>query len=216
MDRCQKLGLARKLWDYIVLNEPVTQADIILCLGSHDTNVAHRAAEMMKQGIAPFVIITGGHGKVTAGDKKTEAEKFKEIIKLHGFRDWRVFVEDQATNTGENFAFSRRLIQEKGLNVRKIAVLTKPAAERRIKAAFEKQMPDFKGYVTSPKKSFDWYVKEFYESDAEVDRMIALLVGDILKFEDYAKKGFQVPVQVPYEIMQICHCLEIEGGVKPL
>ena len=216
MDRAKILSKARILWNYMVLNEPVKKADIVLCLGSHDTNVAHRAAELIKLDVAPFVIITGGHGKITAGDKQSEAEKFAQIIQLHGFRKWRIFMEEKATNTGENFQFSKELIKEKGLNVKTIAVVTKPCAERRVKAAFEKQMPEFTGFVTSPRKSFDWYVSEYYKTDEEIMQMVGLLIGDIYKFDSYAKKGYQVPVQVPYEIMQICHCLEIEGGVKPL
>lgn len=52
--------LAKKIWDYHHMNQSPEKSDCILVLGSHDTRVAERGAELYLQGFAPTLIFSGG------------------------------------------------------------------------------------------------------------------------------------------------------------
>src|ERR1039457_4298632 len=56
---------ARVLWDYLTDVSAPRVSDFMLVLGSHDTRVAERAAELFNQGLAHWFIASGGYGKGT-------------------------------------------------------------------------------------------------------------------------------------------------------
>ena len=203
MDRTQILNNARILWNFMVIKLPVEPADVILCLGSHDTNVAIRAAELFKQGIAPYIFVSGGKGKITSKTfPSSEAEIFSSIMENAGVPWGKIIRENWSTNIGENLQNSKVIIKDRLPYVKSVCVVTKPPAERRVLAAFEKQMSDFSGYVTSPRLSFNWYVSNFYKTQEEVDEMINMLVSD------------QVKVDVPNKMYQLADTLKQEGYNK--
>lgn len=69
------MGRARRLWDYLRLGVPVQPADCLLVFGGHDPGVARRAADLYAQGIAPFIVATGGPLAVPDGSTaSTEAD----------------------------------------------------------------------------------------------------------------------------------------------
>ncbi|HKL67061.1 MAG TPA: hypothetical protein VJ877_04150, partial [Bacteroidales bacterium] len=69
--------LAGKLWDYHKLNHKLTESDCIMALGSHDLRVAERAVDLYNQGLAPWIVFSGGLGNFTRDNwDKPEAERF--------------------------------------------------------------------------------------------------------------------------------------------
>ena len=74
------LSAARIVWSYHLLNHELKKADCIFVLGSHDTRVAERGAELYLEGWAPLLIFSGGLGRLTDGIwQETEADKFSRI-----------------------------------------------------------------------------------------------------------------------------------------
>src|SRR5256885_8779068 len=72
--------LARTVWDYQHVAHTLKPADLILVLGSHDTRVAERGAELFLEGWAPLLAFAGGLGRLTEGRwDRPEAEIFAEI-----------------------------------------------------------------------------------------------------------------------------------------
>lgn len=51
---------ARQLWGYLCLGIPVEPAECLLVFGGHDIGVAERAAELYRDGKAPFIVVSGG------------------------------------------------------------------------------------------------------------------------------------------------------------
>ena len=49
-------------WSTIIAHEP---SDLILVLGSHDTRVAERGAELFLNNYAPLILFSGGLGNLT-------------------------------------------------------------------------------------------------------------------------------------------------------
>src|SRR5262245_64257467 len=106
-------ALAETIWRYHHLNHRLVPADAILVLCSHDTVVATRGAELYLHGWAPLLIFAGGLGSITRSLwQEPEADQFAQIAVDMGVPKDRVLIENRSTNTGENDAFTRRLLAD--------------------------------------------------------------------------------------------------------
>lgn len=193
----QVIQHAKTIWDYHQMNIPLQKADCILALGSQDTRVAERAAEIYLQGWAPLLIFSGGVGRITKDLwTETEAELFAKIALQKGVPRENMLLENRSANTGENISFTRQLLQEKGLDPTSFILVQKPYMERRAYATFQKQWPGKTVYVTSPQLSFENYPTDQFP----LEQVINIMVGDLQRIRIYAEKGFQVAQHIPEEV----------------
>src|SRR5215203_2213358 len=191
------LSLARIVWNYHLLNHELKTADCIFVLGSHDTRVAERGAELYLSGWAPLLIFSGGLGRLTDGVwKETEADKFSRIALQMGVPKNAILVENKSTNTGENILFTQRLLEKKGLYPDSFIVVQKPYMERRSFATFKKVWPGKDIIVTSPQISFENYPT----TDMPVDKVISIMVGDLQRIKLYAERNFQIAQHIPENV----------------
>jgi uncharacterized SAM-binding protein YcdF (DUF218 family) len=191
------LTLAKKLWNYHQLHHTLEKADCILVLGNLDTRTADRGADIYLQGYAPFIIFSGGLGKLTKDMwSGTEADLFATIALDKGVPREAIFIENKSTNTGENILFTQQLLEEKNLNPGRFIVVQKPYMERRSYATFKKHWPDKELIVTSPLLSFE----EYPTGDITVEKLINMMVGDLQRIKLYPGKGFQVYQEIPDDV----------------
>lgn len=190
-------NLAKVLWDYHCVDVDPTPSDFILALGSHDSRVASRAAELMLQGLAPLLVTSGGLGKVTSGMwVQNEGERFAEIAVAAGVPAHQIMIEPEARNTGDNITKTRDLLERNNIKVSTGILVTKPYMMRRAYAAAAKQWADVEWQVAAPKLSLD----EYPDQDVTEIAMIELMVGDLQRMEIYATKGFQIPQDIPSDV----------------
>lgn len=191
--------LAKQLWDYHHVNHALEKSDCILVLGSHDTRVANRGAELYLQGFAPALIFSGGLGNFTQGIwDETEADKFAKIAISLGVPEEAILIENKSTNTGENIMFTQQLLKEKDLNPESFIVVQKPYMERRSFATFKKHWPDKILHVTSPQISFEDYPTK----DISLEKVINIMVGDLQRIKTYPEKGYQIFQEIPGEVWE--------------
>lgn len=196
-------GFAKIIWDYHHMNHELACADCIMILGSHDIRVAERGAELYLKGLAPFVLISGGLGKITKHIwKMTEAEKFAEIACEMGVPRDKILLETRSANTGENFLFSRDLLIERNIEVNSIIAVNKPYMERRTYAKLRQFWPQNEIMVTSPQIEFKEYLKVYSEGEITEDEIISLMVGDLQRIKVYAEKGYQIHQDIPLEVCE--------------
>lgn len=191
--------LVKTLWDYHHLNQTLKKADLIFCLGSNDVRVAERATELYLQGLAPKILFSGSIGRLTEEWTEAEADVFAKVAISMGVPSQDILIENTATNTGENISRGYALLKERGLNPQKIILVQKPYMERRAYATFMKQWPGEKVTImaTSPQIPL-----EEYALDATFrEKFINAIVGDTERIELYAKKGFQIPQEMPSEVL---------------
>jgi len=188
---------AKIIWDYMLMHQKLEKADIIFVLGSNDIRVADRAAELYKQGFAPYIICSGGNGKASRFSKP-EAEVFAERIKKLGVSEKNIILEPNAKSTGENVLFTQKLLKERNLFVKNIIAVQKPYMERRTFATIRKQWPEVNVIVTSPLISYEAYS----EDEDFKNRFINTMVGDLLRIKEYPKLGFQIEQEIPDNIWQ--------------
>ncbi|MEU8347544.1 YdcF family protein [Actinomadura meyerae] len=183
--------LARVVWDHLVLTGPLSKADVILALGCHDTRVAAHAARLWHAGRAPLVVVSGGRGKMTSGWAETEARVFARVARERGVPEEALVLEETATNTGENITASRRLLDGRGVAVRRGILVAKPYMTRRALATARRRWPGAEWSAAAPELGFEAYCDR---------RSIELMVGDLQRMVVYAERGYQVPMPVPAEV----------------
>lgn len=204
--------LARKIWDYHHMKHSLSKADAILALGSNDTRVAERGAQLFLEKWAPVLVFSGGVGILTLGKwKKPEAEIFADIAIKMGVPGEKILVENKSTNTGENIQFTRRLFQERKIRAKKIILVQKPYMERRAYATFKKVWPEMEIIVTSPQFSYEEYPNE----EIPKESMINIMAGDLQRVKLYAGR-FQIPQEIPEDVWEAYEKLVKEGYTKHL
>ena len=145
--------LAKKLWNYHHLHHKLKKTDCILVLGGHDLRVAKRGVEIFLDGWAPLIVFSGGRGGLTKNWEETEAERFAKIAIEAGVSRKKILIETESENTGENIIFTKKLLQQEGIKVAEIIIVTKPQMERRAFATLKKHWPDKEVIITSPQFS---------------------------------------------------------------
>lgn len=192
-----------------------TGADAVFCLCSLDLRVAHRAAQLHLDGYGRYLIFSGGSGKLTQGRfNKPEAEVFADIARAKGVPEAAIIVEPRSTNTGENVRFTHDLLHQRGLlkgdgGIRKFILVQKPYMERRTYATFMKQWPGIdrahaedeervEFSVTSPQLEFADYPDESNPRDL----VINIMVGDLIRIQDYPAKGYQIEQSIPGDVWE--------------
>ena len=191
------IELAKKIAAYHRLNQEPQHSDCIIALGSNDPRVAERAVELYQLGLAPYLVFSGGVGALTEGLYKTsEAEYFAEIALARGVPEKDLILETQSKNTGENVRFVRELLLTRKLNPASAIAVQKPYMERRTLATFGKFWPELKITVTSPQITFDDYALP----SLSLERVIAIMVGDLQRIHEYPKLGYQIFQEVPKDV----------------
>jgi uncharacterized SAM-binding protein YcdF (DUF218 family) len=190
--------LARTIWDYHQLGHEIGDVDAILVLCSHDRRVAERGAELFLQGRAPLLIFSGGLGAITRNLwSEPEADQFARIAVSRGVPPDRILVENRSTNTGENVLFTKRLLEERGLDPQRFILVQKPYMERRTYATFCRQWPGKTIVVTSPRVDFDEYLAAYSNAALSADDVVSIMVGDLQRIKVYPDLGFQIPQEIP-------------------
>ncbi len=194
------------LWDYLQLHQQPDVADLILVLGSNDVRVAEHAAKLYHQGLAPYVLFSGGFGRFTQGVfNHSEAETFAAIAKDAGVPEHAILLETQSTNSGENLHFSHQLLVQQAWPAKRILLVQKPYMERRAYAKFMQQWPESveSVQVSSPAGSFFDYLTSELTSDFVLNAML----GDFERIRDYPALGFQITQPIPEPVMQAYQAL---------
>ena len=124
----------------------------------------------------------------------------------------RILLEDRSTNTGENVDFSRQLLAGRGLVPRRAIAVQKPYMERRTLATFVQRWPEVEARVTSPRIDFD----DYPTADIRKDDVIHIMVGDLQRILIYGEKGYQVPQEVPEDVLEAYRSLVERGYTRHL
>lgn len=204
---------ARIVWDYHHVHHALRKADCIIVLGSHDTRVAERGAELFLEGWAPLVVFSGGLGSLTSGIwTRPEAEVFADVAVHGGVPRDSILTESCSTNTGENVDFTRQLLAEQGQTPRRAIAVQKPYMERRTLATFASRWPELEVVVSSPQLDLDAYAT----GEIQKEDVIHIMVGDLQRLIVYGSKGWSAPQQIPAEVMAAYEGLVAAGYTKRL
>jgi uncharacterized SAM-binding protein YcdF (DUF218 family) len=204
---------ARLIWDYHHVQHTLARADCIIVLGSHDTRVAERGAEVFLAGWAPLIVFSGNLGALTSDIwTRPEAEIFAEVAQAKGVPRDRMLLEPRATHTGENVSFSRALLAQRGIHPRRVIAVQKPYMERRTLATFRQRWPEVDVIVTSPQIAFD----DYPSGDIRREDVIHIMLGDLQRLMVYGEKGWSARQDVPADVQAAFERLVQAGYTRRL
>ena len=205
------------IWDYLCLHQKPEKADCIVGFGNFNTNIARRAAELYHQGYGPKILFTGGLGRNTEGLlPEPEAVRFAKVAMDCGVPEGDILIEDRSANTKENIQFTRALLEARGIPHDHILGVHQPFMERRIVAAMGVYWPELHFSVTSPQVTIPEYLEDARKQGIGEEPSVSVIVGDFQRMDLYAKKGYQIPQEIPEEAWQAFRQLVAMGYDKQL
>ncbi|MCX5410755.1 YdcF family protein [Streptomyces sp. NBC_00059] len=188
---------ARVLWDYHQMHHELRPCSVAIGLGSHDLGVADTAADLYKRGMAPLIVFTGATSPTTRERMpRGEAVHYRERALELGVPENAVLVEPMARNTGENIQLSKRVLEEAGVPVVSVLLVSKPYEERRAYATARKLWPEVEIVSVSTPMSFLDYVGSIGDARLVLD----MLVGALQRLLIYPQRGFTTLQEVPENV----------------
>ena len=195
---------ARALWAFHSVSDTLSPADVIIGLGSYDLRVAHHAARLWQDGLAPRILFTGNRGNWTSDlFGGTEAEAFASAAKAQGVPQAAIELEPEARNIGENIRFAAALCP----GITRAIFITKPQTQLRCRATAQRQAPGITSLITAPPTPYEDQALPHHDRRA----LICEMVGDLARMAPYAAKGFQTEVPVPPEVQSAADTLIAAG-----
>lgn len=199
----------QNIWDYLNLTNTLVKSDFILVLGSADDTVAIHGGYLYLLKYAKKIITSGGFGKITRQTSSVpEGERFAKIIQSMGVPESDIIVESEASNTGENITFAKKIItNSENSNYKRGILVTKPYMTRRAYATATKQWPETEWQVSSPMLTLEMY----FQQGIDINTAINLMVGDLQRIDLYGKNGFQTEQLIPEEVWASYEYLKSKG-----
>ncbi|MEU6287264.1 YdcF family protein [Streptomyces sp. NPDC046988] len=189
----------RRLWDYHQMGHTPRPCSVAIGLGSHDLGVADTAAELYERGMAPLIVFSGATSPTTRERMpRGEAVHYRERALELGVPSSAILVEPRARNTGDNIRFSRELLEEAGVDVSSVLLISKPYEERRAYATARKLWPD----VEIVSASSPMTLTEYVDSLGDARMVIDMLVGALQRLLVYPEQGYLISQPVPADVIE--------------
>lgn len=204
------------LWDYMQLHETPEKASCIVGLGCYNTDIARRAAELYFDGYAPRILFSGGLGRNTKQMwRDSEAQRFAHIALSLGVPSQDILLEDKSTNTAENILFTKALLSAHGISGN-LLVIHKPYMQRRVKAAWGVYWPECRITLTSYRQTMEDYFAHPGGTNHSPAFTANMIVGDFQRILIYPEKGYQLPQEVPEDVMAAYQYLVCQGFTEQM
>lgn len=210
------LQWARIIWDYHQLNHTPIPADVIVALGTNDLRIAEFAADLYHRGYGKKIVCTGGIAHVSdllaTRWGISEAEMYAAVLERRGVPKAVILLETQASNTAENFVFTRELLRRAGIQPKSILIAVKPFMQRRAWATMAVEWPEMPASIASPNLTLD----EYFTRELTPDKIVNIITGDLQRIWVYARKGYSAPQRLPVEVKRAYEGLVALGYTEHL
>ena len=205
------------LWDYMRLDIELRPSDCIVGFGCINDTIPVRCAQLYRDGFAPRVLFSGGLGRNTLGRwTQTEAEHFADIAVKQGVPETAILLEDRSTNSAENILFTREMLEQAGLAQGRLICVHKPFMTRRLYAAMKVYWPEADAIFTSPQITLEEHIRNSMDQGLTEQSAIDIIVGDFQRMEVYARKGYQIPQEIPPRTWEAFYNLVEQGFTSEL
>ena len=148
--------------EFIFAENKPEKSDIIFVPGNGYPQMAEKAAELFKKGMADWILPSGKYsvvnGKFSGVLEKsnvynkeygTEWEFLRDVLIKNGVPDQKILKEDQATFTYENAIYSRQVTDREYLDIKKAILCCKTCHARRALMYYKLLYPDTEFFVSS-------------------------------------------------------------------
>lgn len=198
------LDHAKQLWTWMSALRAREPSDAVVVCCSYDLRVCDYACDLIKQGLAPRLVLSGKTGNWTRFLwNEPEAHIFRDRALENGIDPDQIHLEDRSTHFGENIAFVRELMPQ----LQRVTFVTKPNSILRVALTVPVQWPQVTACVDSPPFEFPREVSNIIG----VFGVIHEMVGDVDRVLQYPSRGFQRPYPVPAPVLESWKALIAAG-----
>ncbi|WP_291582251.1 YdcF family protein [Clostridium sp. UBA6640] len=186
--------------DFIFLQDEIEKADIIFIPGGSHPELGEYSAELWKQGLAPFIMPSGGVSIKTGKfngvkskkeiynkDYKTDCEFLADVMMINGVSEEAIIWEDTSSFTKENAMFSRRVADENNLDIKKAIICCKSFHARRSLMCYQLAFPDTEFYI-HPIPYYQGNIliskENWYKTEVGIERVLGELARCGNQFND--------------------------------
>ena len=207
---------AKVLYDYLNIPCDLKNADIIIGLGCMDMGIPNKCSSLYKEGYGKQIVFSGNVGKGTEGVLEiTEAERFKNIAVEKGIPEKDILLEKDATNTYENYKFTKKLLENSNYNFDSVIIVQKPYVKRRCLAIADVELKGKAYYVSSEDLTFEEFVKQSEDNNTmNLDEIINEMVGEISIIMEAPKYNLQSFQPMSKDVLSAYNFLLDKGYTK--
>ena len=163
------------LTDFIFLEDEPQKADVIFLPGSEEGILAKTAAKLYHQGYAPLIIPSGKYakwtGKSIVEEYETESDHFAKILMDEGVPESAIIKEREATYTYQNAINTRKLLDERGIEVKRAILCCQAFHARRSKLYYQILFPETE-ILVCPTVTKDISKDNWFKTREKSDRVL--------------------------------------------
>ncbi|WP_406244314.1 YdcF family protein [Streptomyces anulatus] len=201
------------VWDYQQMHHEPRPCSVGIGLGSHDLGVADTTVSLFRRGMMPLIVFTGATSRTTRERMpRGEAEHYRDRALELGVPADAMLVEPHARNTGQNITLSRSLLENRGIKVASVLLISKPYEERRAYATARKLWPEVEFVSASTPMTLPEYVDSIKDPRLVID----MLVGSLHRLLVYPSQGFMISQDVPGDVARAYERLVSRGFTSRL
>ena len=189
--------------NFIFISGTPEKADAIFLPGGSHPEQPEYAAQLYIKGFAKWLIPSGGvsvkrdkwpgvrsKADVYNGDYKTDCEFFTDVLIKNGVPAQAIVGEDKSGHTRDNAFFSRKAVDEKGIEIKTAIIVCKAFHARRCLMLYQMAFPDV-SFTVCPVSCYNITKDNWFKTEQGIDRVMGELarcgnqfVGD---FKEYLK-----------------------------
>lgn len=187
--------------DFIFIADEPEKADAIFLPGSSHPEQPEYAAALYRKGFAKWLVPSGGFSvngdkfpgvrskaDVYNGNYQSECEFFTDVLLKNGVPVSAIIREDKSGYTRDNAFLSRKVIDERGIEIKTAIIVCKAFHARRCLMLYQMAFPDVEIKVC-PVHCYNITKDNWYQSESGIDRVLGELArcggqfaGDIKQY----------------------------------
>ncbi len=187
--------------DFIFVSDKPQKAEAIFLPGGSHPEQPEYAAELYHNGLAKWMIPSGGvsvksgkwHGvrskaDIYDGNYHSDCEFFTDVFLKNGVPASAIIGENKSGHTRDNAFFSRKVVDERSIEIRTAMIVCKAFHARRCLMLYQMAFPEVR-FIVCPIHCYNITKYNWYKTEQGIDRVLGELarcgnqfVGDIKEY----------------------------------
>lgn len=172
---------------YIFVSDELQKVDAIFLPGGSHPEQPEFAAQLYRAGYAKWMIPSGGvsvkrekrpgvrsKAEIYDGDYHSDCEFFTDVLLKNGVPASAIIGEDKSGHTRDNAFFSRKVIEEKAIEIKTAMIVCKAFHARRCLMLYQMAFPNV-SFIVCPVHCFNITKDNWYTTEAGTERVLGEL-----------------------------------------
>lgn len=169
--------------DFIFVENEISPCEVILVPGGGRPQLAEKAAEIYKKGVAKYILFSG-KANPRIPDFFSEAEYLKSVAVNLGVPTEVILCEHEAAHTFENAEFSLALLKRMNIGIDKFILVCKAFHSRRALLTYQYLFPKSTNFFVVSVEDNRGLNKENWTTN---DEFVKIVMSEVEKIGEYFK-----------------------------